>query len=297
MQILSQNDPRWKNIKLGFSNTTIGNYGCTITCIAMIVGVTPDVVNQRLKDVNGFAEGNLVIWAKIEEAFPGIKVRRVWTYDNADVKKSLPCLVEVDGKPIGGFRHWVVYTGNQKCYDPWDGKEDPTSDYPNPTSYCVISGEWIKPVTKKIEEPIVQDDPNKINLYDAFRRAYKALTGEWVKQEEIDPWMKKGISLDDAMTEIMKGDGRFYKLWIEPELQQQEDQYEKEIVKLMHDVEKAKKDLADYIAQQKLKPNETVEIATETYPESPKNPPVSIDPVFSGPLVNLLQFLKKKLGF
>lgn len=151
---LSQRDKRWSAIKLGTSNTTIGDFGCTITCIAMIVGTTPDVVNERMKQVAGFAEGNLVIWAKIDEAFPGIHARRVWTYDNADVKANIKrVLVEVDGKPIGGYRHWVVYVGSQKLYDPWDGKEDPTSDYPNPVSYCVLEGAWEKsePVTTDLQ--------------------------------------------------------------------------------------------------------------------------------------------------
>ena len=152
IQPLSQRDKRWGDIRLGYSNTLIKDFGCTITAIAMILGTTPDVVNERLKLVGGFAEGNLVIWDKLEQAFPGIKVRRVWTYNNDDVKANVKhVLVEVDGKPIGGFRHWVVYVGNQKLYDPWDGKEDPTSDYPNPLSYCVLEGEWNQGKEVKID--------------------------------------------------------------------------------------------------------------------------------------------------
>ena len=53
IQPLNQRDARWKDIKLGFGNTTIGGYGCTITCVAMLAGLTPDDVNARLKNVNG----------------------------------------------------------------------------------------------------------------------------------------------------------------------------------------------------------------------------------------------------
>lgn len=141
-----QRDKRWGSIKLGTSDTTISDFGCTITALSDILGTTPDVVNERIKTVSGFAQGNLVIWAKLEEAFPGIKIKRVWSYDNADVLKNVPnVLVEVDGKPIGGFRHWVVFIGNKKLNDPWLGKERPTSDFPNPLSYCVIGGKWNKP--------------------------------------------------------------------------------------------------------------------------------------------------------
>lgn len=155
MNIFSQRDTRWKNITLG-TKGTIGEYGCTITCIAMILGTTPDVVNERIKSVNGYADGNLVIWAKLEEAFPGIKIKRVWTYDNADVLANVPnVLVEVDGKPIGGYRHWVVFIGNKKLIDPWDGLEGPTSEYPDPKSYCVILGKWNKPSPISDDQKII----------------------------------------------------------------------------------------------------------------------------------------------
>ena len=139
-----QRDPKWGKIKLGFSNTTIEDFGCTISCLGNIIGVTPDVVNERMKSVNGFANGNLVIWDKIPQAFPGITVKRVWSYNNDDVLAHVPnVLVEVPAKPIGGNgSHWVVFIGNKKLNDPWTGKERPTSDFPNPTGYCIVTGTW-----------------------------------------------------------------------------------------------------------------------------------------------------------
>jgi hypothetical protein len=148
MTRLNQRDSRWGSLNLGFSPTYIKDYGCTITAIAMIIGTTPDVVNERLKAVNGFSYGNLVIWAKIEEAFPGIKARRVWWYDNDDVKASVPnVLVEVPSDAIGAPRgkHWVVFIGNHLCNDPWTGLERPTADFTkfgDPSGYCVLTGKW-----------------------------------------------------------------------------------------------------------------------------------------------------------
>lgn len=146
MNLLSQRDPRWADMKLGTSDLTIGGYGCTITCLAMYIGTTPDVVNERLKAVNGFSQGSLVIWAKVAEAFPGVSITKLgWTYDNNDVAQNLPCLVEVDfdGTDRVDNRHWVVYKGNQKMNDPWTGTEEPTSKYP-PLSYRVIKGKWLQ---------------------------------------------------------------------------------------------------------------------------------------------------------
>ena len=63
--IVSQRDPQWGNIKLGTSNVNISGYGCTITCLGYLVGLTPDKVNERMNTVGGYSNGNLVIWTKV----------------------------------------------------------------------------------------------------------------------------------------------------------------------------------------------------------------------------------------
>lgn len=135
----NQRDPRWAHIGLGDGSTTIGYSGCTVSAIGDVLGLTPDVVNEKLKAVGGFL-GALVIWAKIEEAFPGVKINRVWSYNNDDVLTHVPnVIVEVPAAPIGGSgSHWVNYIGNHQLKDPWTGTVRPTSDFPNPTGYCVI---------------------------------------------------------------------------------------------------------------------------------------------------------------
>ena len=144
MQKLSQRDSRWASQKLGFSTTTtIGSHGCTITCTAMLASLTPDSVNNRLKAVGGYANTNLIIWTKIKEAISWLQFEwRGYSYENdrvtSAISKNGGCLVEVDGTPIGGTKHWVIYIGNQKLIDPWDGKEKPTSSY-KATGYAVIN--------------------------------------------------------------------------------------------------------------------------------------------------------------
>lgn len=149
-----QGDPRWGNILLGFSKTaTIGTYGCVITCLSDILNTTPDIVNTRLKAVNGF-DGSLVIWSKIAQAFPGVSAWRVYSYNNTDVLKMVPnVLVESSGKPIGGSgSHWTNYIGNKQLKDPWTGKIRPTSDFPNPYGYASISGKWNQTIGDDIRE-------------------------------------------------------------------------------------------------------------------------------------------------
>lgn len=140
MEKLSQRDPRWSKIKLGFSNVTIGGYGCTITCLAMLAGTTPDKVNEAMKRVGGYANGNLVIWSKVPQALPNLRfVKRVNGYNNDDVKANVPCLVEVDfdGTPRTDDRHWVVFKGNHLLNDPWTGTERYTNVYPILKGYAI----------------------------------------------------------------------------------------------------------------------------------------------------------------
>lgn len=131
---LSQRNPQWKDEYLGYSNVTIEFFGCTITALAMLARFQ-DVrsVNNLLIDEEGFAQGNLVIWNKVS-LIPRLKFNyRYYYYDNnkvlAIIQKNGACLVEVDGTPIGGERHWLLYIGSGKLLDPWDGKIKSTSSY------------------------------------------------------------------------------------------------------------------------------------------------------------------------
>jgi hypothetical protein len=142
MKWYSQTDKQWSKEKLGFSNLTIGGYGCTITSIAnwlQFYGwfINPSQVNQALKDVRGFANdkyGNkaLVIWSKVGVAFPQMKhIKRVLNYNNWEVAwwvygKKTPVLVECQVK---NFRHWVLFIGNRQMVDPLIGGIRPTSTW------------------------------------------------------------------------------------------------------------------------------------------------------------------------
>lgn len=142
MNILCQRDTRWKDVTLG-TKGTIGDYGCTITCLSMAANLTPDQTNERLNRVGGYANGNLVIWSKIKEAIPWMEFGvRGYSYDNEKVLSAIDkngfCLVEVDGSRIGGTKHWVLYIGGGQMYDPWYGTQKTTSYYP-PLGYAVVN--------------------------------------------------------------------------------------------------------------------------------------------------------------
>lgn len=164
MTLYSQRDARWRDIKLGTSNVTIGGYGCTITCLSMLANLTPDVVNAKMTMSGGYANGNLVNWTKIKGIIPTLELEwRGYTYDNNAVKSAISryggCLVEVDfdGTERTDDRHWVVFKGNQKMWDPWTGTERPTSTYPILRGFSVI----------KVTQPVVNKRQELFNQIDA----------------------------------------------------------------------------------------------------------------------------------
>lgn len=171
MKTYCQRDSKWGNIKLGTSNTLIKDYGCTITSLGMIAEITPDEVNRLLNSVNGFSQGNLIIWSKINECFKGVEFGwRGYTYENEKVSQAIKdngaCMVEVDAAPIGGYRHWVVFIGNKQLVDPWDGKVKPTSTY-SPTGYTIIKiKETMKDTEMVIDRTLFGELVTKSTKYD-----------------------------------------------------------------------------------------------------------------------------------
>jgi hypothetical protein len=132
MIIYKQNNPLWKDINLGTSKLTIGDYGCLVTAIGMTIEETPNIVNKNLKAVGGFL-GALVIWNKIGVAFPQLRFTwRGYRYDNtaalSQIKRNGFCLVEATNRLNGG-KHWVLFIGNQRLYDPATGTERSTRVY------------------------------------------------------------------------------------------------------------------------------------------------------------------------
>jgi hypothetical protein len=143
-KIYSQRDWRWALVKFGFGGGRFKDYGCTVTALTGLLftvgyDLTPPQVAEKLRKVNGFS-GDLLIWSKVEKAFPKVKFQwRFYKYNNTQVKqlisKGVPVMVEV---LLSGHRHWVLFLGDQKMSDPWTGKVLSTSTY-TPIGYAVFS--------------------------------------------------------------------------------------------------------------------------------------------------------------
>jgi hypothetical protein len=133
----SQQDPAWKNVKIGSSSETIGHVGCAVTSVAMLVSghgypETPKTLNAKLKARGGYVDA-AIIWGAVTGIYPQIVYRslvlcRDTAAPLAQIDASLaagqPVLVEVDNSPKAGLQtHWVALYKKQGddylMLDPW----------------------------------------------------------------------------------------------------------------------------------------------------------------------------------
>ena len=140
----SQQDPQWKEDILGFGDPgdTIGYVGCALTSTAMLISghgfsETPKTLNQKLKDVGGFASAG-IRWSSVSQIHPQVTVKSNVSCINTDaplaqidasIAAGQPVIVMVDSTPAAGLlTHWVVlYAKEGSDYlmlDPWPYQTD-----------------------------------------------------------------------------------------------------------------------------------------------------------------------------
>ena len=140
----SQQDPKWKDDILGFgeASDTIGYVGCALTSTAMLLSghgfnETPTSLNQKLKDVGGFA-GAGIRWGAVSRLYPQVTVKSNVSCINSDaplaqidasIAVGQPVIVMVDSAPAAGLlTHWVMlYAKEGDDYlmlDPWPYQTD-----------------------------------------------------------------------------------------------------------------------------------------------------------------------------
>lgn len=191
--MLSQRDPRWAHKRIGRTNLTLGTHGCTLTCIAQVLGTSPDKVADRLYQVSAL-QGALVIWTRLQIAYPELKfVWRGYSWNEVVVETAIEthgfCLVEVDfdSNSRTPDRHWVLLTP-QGSLDPWVGG---IKNYPVKTGYSILH--LNKPV---IENPIIEEvfdmadqAGNILKRMELGARLVEKDGGFYLRFKEFDYWI------------------------------------------------------------------------------------------------------------
>jgi len=120
---LYQNDPNWKNVKLGNqSQETIGSWGCLMTSMTMVANgygfnETPKTINEKMKTAGGF-QGALIIPAVLPSVCPGLVYKGYLPCEDspapisqidAAIAAGKPVIAQVDWSPKAGVQtHWIV---------------------------------------------------------------------------------------------------------------------------------------------------------------------------------------------
>jgi hypothetical protein len=109
----NQKDPQWRDKKLGNSELSMNWWGCVVTAVAeslRLAGydVYPGQVCDSLNANGGFTADGLIIWSKVEEAYPQFHFGGAGYF----FKKGV----------LGRHNHWLLeYNGT--LYDPLTGGE------------------------------------------------------------------------------------------------------------------------------------------------------------------------------
>jgi hypothetical protein len=207
MKILNQRDKLWKDIKINNTSSTIGGYGCTLTCLAMLTDTTPDVIVSKLK----FSDDK-IIWTSINNTDLSIRfpdMGRHYSYDNDLVKQTIKdnggCLVEVDFDGViktPNDRHWILYIGDGRALDPWTGKNIPTDTYPIVKGFCIINKN-----TNVIIEDMTEEQKNILSFLNGktegdVREAFGALQDIPKLNKEIADLKSSQKDLTERMEQL-----------------------------------------------------------------------------------------------
>lgn len=215
--LYSQNDPRWKDEKLGGSDLTVGRWGCTMTCIAMALNhwgyeVDPKECNEKLTKSGGFMPSGDLIWTKVHEAFQRVhfhwrgytvldgkhfvreEVAPVLQRIRNLIDKGQPVLLNVDNVGNDGRPdHWVLAVGHTPTdlliHDPDGGKGLKFSEkYGSPLvgiyGYAVLIG----PGENELSPNAVRTAGRALWKAKEMQEAYYAGSGMHYK---VDTYMKE----------------------------------------------------------------------------------------------------------
>lgn len=160
-KIYSQLDNRWKDIKIGNSNTTIGQVGCLLTCASMVATYfgheeTPATLVKKVA-----FSGNLWIWGQLTNLYPDIVFQKIvntpsplTTAQMNEIKKAIdekcPVFLQVDVVPSTTAldEHWVLavdYNGDDfTIVNPYGGYSHKITDYGVKPQLLIWAYAWYK---------------------------------------------------------------------------------------------------------------------------------------------------------
>jgi len=146
----NQRDKKWANVKIGQSNSSIGNYGCLLCCLSEFYGEDPIITNKKLTSAGAYnvdivrhdvaSKALGLEYAGFGNEFPGYET-----------------IAEVDFSVKEGKQQHFVIDNGKTILDPWTGEERPRNTY-KILSYRLYQRKnkevKITPITKNLKSAI-----------------------------------------------------------------------------------------------------------------------------------------------
>lgn len=184
MNYYSQKDPRWASETLGTCKGTIGKIGCKTTCLAMIAGIRPDIVNDKLLLEGCYQKGCHSVDALCAETLD------LEYYGRETNPPNYACIAETNHYASKGVpQHFFILLPSGKKIDPLHKNPRPAKN-----NYKVVSYRLFKPKStpKKYEHGLdVSHWQKKIN-WRSVAKDKKELKFVFIKASQ-------GISYTDKM--------------------------------------------------------------------------------------------------
>lgn len=128
-QIFSQRDPRWAYNKLGNTNRTMAQVGCTTTCVSMSgTYFGEDILPGDLCRKLSYTSDALLLWESIGKVFKKMTFgERLYTFNQIKFDEALKNPSKTLLINVKSGAHWVLavkrlYGNTWIVCDPWDGK-------------------------------------------------------------------------------------------------------------------------------------------------------------------------------
>lgn len=211
----SQRDSRFKNVKLGFGNTTIYSHGCFCVSLANLSGIDPIEVNEILKK-GGFFSGDLIISSVSMAKSLGLEYHgKVDTRE----KPNYRTIAEVDMSPAPGKQmHFVIVKEDGSIIDPWTGTIRPKGTYPIVSYRLFKKPEEPKELPKETpkdeapQSPVVNEKPETPSMPTPEPETPQNANLEPIKtyqeySETGEPWKQ---TITDIVSMIIN---LFEKIW------------------------------------------------------------------------------------
>jgi len=129
MENLSQRDPKWADVKIGKSKTTVGAEGCNITVTCMVLSQLQNRFVSPADAARYWAYDSVGRMNYIKSNYNGMRFVYRHQYNNKE--KIIEALTKEDMGVtlcVNNGAHWLyakelMDNGDYVIVDPWDGKE------------------------------------------------------------------------------------------------------------------------------------------------------------------------------